>query len=133
MGKIILSHNHRRSITSSLTVVENRLNEIEKELLYPTAGSITKTTVDISNAEKEKSLQIIILTKRFIKHLAMKYGLSVQSTLLSRIISANKSSMWVVLCDTTSNRLKGYGDFPPELSQEFDEDINNLQSLINQI
>jgi len=133
MAKITLTHNHRRSITSSLRVVENLIDEIEKELLYPADGNLVKITVDISEAEKERSLKTIIKTKQFIKQLAVKYGLSVQSSPISRFISAHKSSMWVILCDTTSSRLRGYGDFPPELSGEFDNDIDKLQELIHQI
>ncbi len=52
---------------------------------------------------------------------------------IDRIIDAKKTSMWIILCDTTSKGLKGYGEFPKEYAQEFDSDIDKLQKLIANI
>lgn len=133
MESIIISENHRRSIGASLRIVEEHLNEMEKELTNPEDGILLKMQIDIQNSSISKSLQNIAKAKKHIKNLAEKYRLSVQSSQLSRVIDSRKTSIWVTLSDSTSEKLKIYGVFPPEYSAEFDNDINELQELVNQI
>jgi len=129
----MLSENHRRAVSVSLCIVEELLNEIEKVLNHPPDASLSKMICDISRQEKNGTLENITKAKQWIQELAHKYGLSVKKSYVSRIKSSRKSKMWEILCDTESERLRGYGEFPPEYSQEFDEDINRLQALINQL
>ena len=133
MEKIILSENHRRSVTSSLKIVEELLNEIENVLNHPANGFLSKMTVDISKQNKKASFQNITKARQLIQKLFIKYGLSVQYSVMSRFFDSRKSKIWEILCDTTSTRLRGYGEFPMEHSVEFDNDINQLQELVSQI
>ena len=133
MEKINLSPNHRRSFTSSLMVVERNLIEIENILKHPVNGLLSEMTVDISKLRQEECLQNITDARRVIGQLFTKYGLYKHTTLISRFIDSRKSGIWEILCDTSSKRLKGYGEFPPENITEFDEDINVLQKLIEKI
>ena len=133
MEKIILSENHRRSVTSSLKIVEELLNEIENVLNHPANGFLSKMTVDISKQNKKDPFENIKKARQWIQKLFIKYGLSVQYSLMSRFIDSRKSKIWEIQCDTTSKRLKGYGEFQQKNSIEFDEDINQLQALVKQI
>ncbi len=77
-----MSKNHRRSITSSLAVVEDLLNEMENVLKNPAYGSITKITVDISRAKRDQSLKDITKVKHFMLHTNFKFLLLLSVSLL---------------------------------------------------
>ena len=133
MEQINLSSNHRRSVTSSLLVVENNLIEMEKMLKQPVNGHLSQMIVDISISRKKEALLKIVGIRKMIGGLYTKYGLYKHSTQLSRYIDSRKSSIWEILCETSSKRLKGFGEFPSENGKEFDNDINILQELIEKI
>jgi hypothetical protein len=133
MEKIILSPNHRRSFTSSLMVVERNLIEIENILKHPSNAFLMELTMDISRSRQEECLRNITEARQVIGQLFTKYGLYTHTTLISRFIDSRKSGIWEILCDTSSKKLKGYGEFPPENIKEFDDDIIELQRLIENI
>lgn len=133
MKKINLNSNHRRSVSSSIKQIENMLEEIERQILNPSRLLLTK--IDHTNFETDiRHLKSVFLEIRnHIHYLFEKYSLKTTELKLERIINSKKSSMWTILCDTTSKRLNGYGDFPEEYAEEFDSDINHLQELIAKI
>ncbi len=131
--KIVLSENHLRALSASLKIIEEYLTAMEKELKNPANGFLIKTIDDMSEDSKKKVLKEIEYAKRFIGEMVVKYSLSPHNSSLNRFISAHKSSIWVILSNTKSQRLKGYGDFTAEASAELDVDIDNLQKLINQM
>ena len=133
MNKISLSENHRRSLSSSLRVVEELLDEMEGKLKYPDDRILQTMERDTSEEDNILSLQNIVKAKQQIKKLAEKYGLSAHNSQLSRYINSHKSNIWVILSDSTSRKLKGFGEFPQEYSTEFDEDISQLQVFVNKI
>ena len=133
MNTISLSENHRRSISSSLRIVEELLDEMERKLKYPEDGILRAMERDTSEEDNSLSLQNIAKAKQQIEKLTKKYGLSAHNSQLSRFINSHKSNIWVILSDSTSGKLKGFGEFPPEYSEEFDGDINQLQVFVNKI
>jgi hypothetical protein len=133
MEKIILSENHRRSVASSLFIIEELLYEIENVLSNPSNGYFLKLNNDISDQKRKEYYNIINETRQIIRHLAVKYELSVKTFTISRFIESRKMKMWEVISDTMSKRLKGYGEFPAEYAYEFDNDINRLQKIINNL
>jgi hypothetical protein len=133
MKKIRLSENHARSVSSSLRIVEKHLDDLERELHNPDNAILYKSIPDISETEQEQSIHYVREAKKYIQKLAEKYHLTVDNVPLSRKISSSKSGIWVILGDSTSGRLKGYGEFPREHSREFDDDISRLQELVRLI
>jgi ABC-type arginine transport system ATPase subunit len=114
-------------------VVEKNLIEMENILKHPVNGLLMEMTNDISPSRKKECLRNIAKARRILGQLFIKYGLYKHTTLISRFIDSRKSGIWEILCDTSSKRLKGYGEFPSENIKEFDNDINTLQKLIEKI
>ena len=133
MEKINLKPNHQRSVSSSIRLVENMVDEIERQVLHPSGLLLTR----IDHADFAKDIEHIKSVtgeiRNYILYLFEKYNLKPSELKLNRIVNARKSSMWTILCDTTSGKLKGYGDFPEEYTEEFDSDIDRLQQLISKI
>ena len=131
MEKIGLSENHKRSISASMYLVERIADDLERKLAIPSELVMSKIVKN-----KDADLQHCMSVLKGIKSqglLAAKYSLRTSEVSLTQIINSSKSAMWEILCDTTSQRLKGYGGFPKEYAAEFDADIDALQNLISKI
>ncbi len=130
MDKIKLNANHQRSVSSSIRLVENLINEIEWEIDEARQNVLTKINHEVGNIDVEHVRTVIVKVRSYIRYLSVKYDLQPSELFLDRIVNSRKSSMWVVLCDATSSKLKGYGEFPKEYAREFDSDMEHLQRLV---
>ncbi len=133
MEKINLKANHRRSVSSSIRLVENMVEEIEREINNPRRLLLTRITHEEEEKDIPRMQSVIKKIKSQIRYLFEKYDLKTSELDMQRIINSRKSSMWVILCDTTAAKLKGYGEFPEEYSGEFDADIEKLQKIISEL
>jgi hypothetical protein len=130
MERILLSDNHRRSISSSMQIIDKMMMDIERALLNPTEGVISKTVNDIPDQSAGHLISVIKEMKQQIRSLVVKYNLKTEEVKASRIISSRKAKMWETITDTNSRKLKGYSKFPVEFAEEFDRDISGLRKLI---
>lgn len=133
MNHNTLPDNHKRSLSSSLYVVEKLLSELEREISSPTNQSTIKVVGEIPPDEKERMLSVLKQAKDYIAFLTQKYQLRVNVLELSNILKAQKAKIWEVLCDSNSKGLKGYGQLEESIAKELDNDVTKLQELINQL
>ena len=133
MHKIVLSENHRRSVSSSIHIIEKMLIEIERAIAHPDNGFLSKTINDMQDMDMTHFTSAVAGIKSEIKHISEKYNLRTEEIKLSRIINSRKAKMWETVTDTTSRKLKGYKEFPKETAVEFDNDISRLKALIDSL
>jgi hypothetical protein len=133
MDKIVLSENHRRSVSSSIHIIEKMVLDIERVISNPDNGTLIRTINDMPDIDEAHFSSAIRNIKAEIKYLSEKYNLKAEEIKMSRVIASRKSKMWETVFDTTSRKLKGYKEFPKETASEFDADINKLKDLINLI
>lgn len=131
MDKIVLSDNHRRSVSSSIHIIEKMLIEIERVIAYPESGFLYKTVNDMPDLDIAHYTSAINGIQTEIQHISEKYNLRTEEIKMSRIINSRKAKMWETVTDTTSRKLKGYKEFPKEIAVEFDNDISRLKGLID--
>jgi|GEM_PF-566963 len=129
----ILRKNYLRSFTSTLTIVEKYLIELEESTknTYNACCYEINNDVDIETIDKNKTL--IIKAHEQICNLTEKYGIHKKTQSLQRIIDTLQTKMWEVLQDSKSKKIKGFGDFPKEIAKEYDEDIDKLMTIILKI
>ncbi|HUX55254.1 MAG TPA: hypothetical protein VMV56_12620 [Williamwhitmania sp.] len=133
MKKIPLSANHRRSVSSSLLLVEKYVNEIEQKLSNPSKLTMYQIANNVDEQRISNCMLIAKEIKVYIGESAKKYSLTPSEVDIQRVISSKKAAMWEILCDTNSSRLKGFGLFPVEIADEFDSDIERLQKMVEEI
>lgn len=131
--KIILQENHRRSLTSTLLIVEQLLVEIEDLINRPYSTCCFEIKNDIERDTAIRNLEIIAEARKVICNLTEKYDTAKTGQSLQRIIAVKKTRIWEILCDSRAKKLKGFGDFPKELIKEFDNDIDELMNITNNI
>lgn len=128
-----LSENHTRSLSSSLTVVEKSLLELENMLIKQNNSCCNVLMNDVDDKTIETNISVIQEAKSYICELTEKYGTSKDKSSLQRVINAKRTKIWEILSETLSRNMRGYGTFPKKYAEEFDADITKLIELTNRI
>ena len=131
--KIILLENHRRSLTTTLMIVEQLLIEIEELMTDQYKSCCFEIKNDINNDIKNQNLKVIEEARKQICNLAEKYGTDMHTQSLQRIIDVKKTKIWEILCDSRAKKLKGFGAFPQKLIKEYDKDIDELMATADKL
>jgi len=127
-----LSEPQKRSLTVTVRKIDEQMNRLERALRHGTEAGLLYTIRDsYSPAEKEHLLEQIVRVRRVLKILKEKFHLEPMETDLRRIVVATASHLWVILEDSKSRRLKGYGEVPEELARELDPLLDELIRLID--
>jgi len=131
--KISLQENHRRSLTSTLMIVEQLLIDVEDLMTNQYKTCCYEITKDIDNEIINQNLEVIKDARNQICNLADKYSTDMHTQSMKRIIDVKKTKMWEILCDSKAKKLKGFGDFPQKLIKEYDRDIDELMATADKI
>jgi len=131
--KRILGENHRRSLTSSLTIVELSLNEMEDSLINKPKTCCIELVNDVKEENIIHDLAVISEAREQICNLATKYSINRRRQSLQRLMDSKKTEIWEVLCDTKAKRMRGFGEFPKEFVDEYDNDIDSLLNITEKI
>lgn len=132
--KIKIPDNHKRSLSVTARHIESSINEIEELLTNKRHDTVTEKV--IKNLSEEKRNQILNIAKIVHeKNQKMFNDLELNGNVFyeDRIVRSRVSYIWTLLCDSTAEALKGYGDVTPEQSELINKHINSLLETINQI
>jgi hypothetical protein len=124
---IPLSDNHRRSVTTMLTLLDERLCEFEeiargrevRSLLYRECN-------DLSAQQRERLLQDVVKVREIMREMQEIFRLRPTVHSLSRQVRAASSSLWEGLVETQSKRLGGYGKVPGQLAEYLDPALERI-------
>lgn len=131
--KILLNENHRRSLTSTLMIVEQLLVDLEDLMLRPYKTCCFEISNDVENDALNQNLKVIEEARKQICLLKEKYNTGVTVQSLQRIIDAKKTKIWETLHNSKSRRMKGFGEFPQKMVKEYDNDIDELMAIADKI
>jgi len=131
--RTILNENHKRSLSSTLLVVEQLLIDIKHLLVNSNQACCTELKNDVDISITEQNLKVIEEALRQICLIKEKFntGKTIQS--LQRIIDAKKTKIWETLHNSKSKRMKGFGEFPQKTVKDYDNDIDELIAITDKI
>jgi hypothetical protein len=132
-NRILLQENHRRSLSSTLMIVEQLLIEIEDLTNLQNRTCCFEIRNDIAKETSDKNLKAIEEARKLICKLAEKYNTDKTIQSLQRIVDAKKAKIWEILCDSKAIKQKGFGEFPTKLVKEFDLDIDELLTITDKL
>lgn len=131
---MLLPENHERSLAITAKYIDNGIKEIESLLLNNNPSSSVLTIVKNLTQEKRIALLELLKELKSINEKMIKdFSLSPEIMYEDRIVRGKISLMWVILSDSTSKGLKGYGTLNPEQAQTLDEYINSLLTIVQQL
>lgn len=128
-----LNENHRRSISSTLYLIEKDIDTIERCLRHPTERRMYKIVNDFDGGQKEAILEAIKLIREYINELADALHLGAYQESLAGIIRGSLSLRWEDACGLEAKRLKGGGLIPEDSAKILDLQVQKLISLLNNL
>lgn len=133
-NKIILGNNHKRSLSVVARHIEKSLDDIEDLLTNERRDKLTEKIITTTDENTRKKL--LILTKLIReKNEQMFYDLELNAYNYydDRILRSNISHIWTLLCDSTPEKLKNYGDLSDEQVKLINTHVNNLLETVNKM
>jgi hypothetical protein len=129
-----LNEHQHRALSSRLSSIERELYKAERLLNGDLAnGELFATTSDITQAEAKELLTIIGAARQVIAELKSQFALTTKTEAVRAWLLGHFSIIWTILEDCHSNKLKGFGEVSPELSQALDPKIDQLITLVNSV
>jgi hypothetical protein len=129
----LLDENYRRSLKSTLMVVEKLLIEMEDLLVHGLQTFTLEIKDDVSAEIKTRNLKLIREARKQIGELADKYEIQKDIKGLQQMITVKKVKIWEVLSNSKTRRLKGFGELSRPGRDEFDRDIESLLEITEKI
>jgi hypothetical protein len=131
--RILLTDNHKRSLSSTLIIVEQLLVDLSNVMVNLNQTCCYELKKDIDNATIEQNQKVIKEALSLICSLQEKYNTDKAVQSLQRIVDAKKTKIWETLHNSKSRRMKGFGEFPQKLVKDYDGDIDQLMAIAEEI
>ncbi len=133
MEKIQLPSNHKRSLSSSIYLIEKLMDELDT-LLNADKNLVTQTIKrDISEDKKTVVMNFIGEIKEEIKRLSERYDLKKQVVTESHFLDSRKTKAWEILNNSSVSRMNAFGKFPEEYKETYNSDIEHLLELVSRL
>jgi hypothetical protein len=128
-----LPANHLRSISVSMQLIEKSVDELKRLFTYNSNGHSYSIVNDLEEEKINYILEITGQIKNKVKEFDEKYHFNKEVLYLSRTFNAIRAKLWEIICDTNSNRMKGYGKLEEETAMELDADTSQLLLMIERL
>ena len=126
-----LPQNFSRRMTSTLFVIEKRLDELTRIISRMDSPVMLEMDIHLSESEKTNTLYEIQCLRQKILYLKDKYKLEARKESFRQTANSYISMSIIDLTDILSSRMKGYGKLSEdELMDEYDRDIEELTALL---
>lgn len=133
-GNALLNEHHHRVLSTRLSSIERELYKAERLVKGDLAqGELFETTSDITQAESEELLKIINAARQVIADLKSQLALTVKKQDVRAWLLGHFSIVWTILEDCHANKLAGFGEVSPALSETLDSKIDQLIRMVNSI
>lgn len=131
LEEILLPNNNRRRLTSTLYVIEKRLEELKSMLQFDGEG-VMFDIIDIPGETDRKAIHKSIEDlKKEIASLKLKYKLEPRTDSYFRTANSYISSGIIDLTEILSKGMKGYGRFlDQEEAEQYDQEIHHLRDIL---
>lgn len=133
-NKTVLPENHRRSLSVTSHHIEKSIDGIEELLTNKRSNKLTEKLIRSLNDEiREKILELTRLIRIKNETMFNELDLNSYNSFEDRILRANISHIWTLLCDSTPEALKGYGTLSKQQADLVSLHVNGLLETIDKI
>ena len=134
LGNALLNEHQHRALSTRLSSIERELYKAERLVKGDLAqGELFETTSDITQAESEQLLKIIHAAREIISELGIQFALTTKKQEVRSWLLGHFSIVWTILEDCHANKLEGFGEVSPGLSETLDPKIDQLIETVNLI
>jgi hypothetical protein len=132
--RIRIPVNHKRSLSVTAHHIENSIDELVELLNNKRQNKVTEKIVkNVNNDERIEILNLISKVRKQNEEMFYELGLSSNEVYEDRILRSRIGHIWTLLCDSTPQSLKGYGETNEQQSELINKHVNNLLNTVNEI
>lgn len=125
-----LNPSQLRAVGATLRLVEQAVDEIERLLADPVQG-ITFCLADDLDAEDRRAIRAACDRLRAaLVQARERLGVEVAERSRRREIRGEVSILWVLLADTKSPALRGYGALSPDVGRVVDDVLDDISAVL---
>ena len=133
-NKIMLPDNYRRSLSVTARHIEKSIDSIEELLTNRRNENHTEKLIrSLTDEMKQKILELLSTAKIRNEKMFDDLELNVYTTYEERIVRSNIGHIWTLLCDSSPEALKGYGDISNQQAELIRFHVNSLLETIDAI
>ncbi|MCM8829694.1 MAG: hypothetical protein NC824_01660 [Candidatus Omnitrophica bacterium] len=124
----------KNSISSVLLILNEVIDEIDD--LCSTEGRKSILYEVVNNLDEKEKSNVLKTTgeiKELIKNISTVLNIKKKRYETKRSISSRVSSLWEMICEIESKRLKGYGDVSASLKEYLDPVVSRIIRLLKNI
>jgi len=125
-----LNENQRRTVTSTLRLLEERLTDIERVAQNDEVGILYARRAQFTASQKKRMRELIAAMRAEIQHAAAQFDLPSDEVNSVRYILGILGLSWESLEDARPRKLGAYGDVDPELNETLDPILARLIDLL---
>jgi len=134
MKEIKITEAQKNSISSVLLILDETMDEIEELCISQDKKGILYDVVNnLSEKEKGRVVEDINRIREIIREIAKDINIKKKRYETKRLISSRIASLWEMIYEIESNRLKGYGDVSKSLREYLDPAVDKIIHLLNDI
>jgi len=134
MKEIKITEAQKNSISSVLLILDETMDEIEELCMTQDKKGILYDVVNnLSEKEKGRVVEDINRIREVIREIARGINIKKKRYETKRLISSRIASLWEMIYEIESNRLKGYGDVSKSLKEYLDPEVDKIIHLLNDI
>ncbi|HPT03090.1 MAG TPA: hypothetical protein PLJ84_10875 [Bacteroidales bacterium] len=126
-----LSIPQKRSLFAAMKMIEKSMNDLGDLTGLQRSSYSVLYDDELSNSEVQRINDIIHEIRSRIKKMFEKYDLDKDEVSMEQVVNSKKAYLWTILEDSTSKRMKGYGNFPVSIQKDYDNDIQEFMNLIS--
>jgi hypothetical protein len=127
----MLNDSQRTSLKIALRLVDEQMKKIEAVLENPReVGAIYEFHDDLSPAMRELIPGKVAAIRAILKDVKDRFTLSPEIIVASREAFKSLPYLWQVLQESTSARLRRYGEVDPRLGPALDPELKKLEKLL---
>jgi hypothetical protein len=126
-----LSVPQKRSLFAAMKMIEKSMNELGDLTGLQRSSFSVLYSDKLSNSEEQRINEIILEIRSRIEKMFKKYALGKDEISMEQVVYSKKAYMWTILEDSTSKRMKGYGNFPVSIKEEYDNEIQEFMNLVS--
>ena len=131
---VTIPSNHRRSLSVSSYMLEESMDELERLLRSQEPNRVTRQIVPVySDVERRVLLETIAQVRSANTEMFSSLDLQPTVTTEDQMVRGKLAHVWVVLQDSLSHSMHGYGTLPPQAAERIDRQVQPILEIVNHL
>jgi hypothetical protein len=134
IDRIQIPANHRRSLSVTAHHIENSIDELEELLNNKRQNKVTEKVVkNVDINERGKILHLINKVRNQNEEMFYELDLNSNEVYEDRVVRSRIGHIWALLCDSTAQSLRGYGETNEQQAELINKHVISLLETVNEI